>query len=155
MAASSGEVVEHVAEIDVAHIADRDDPEKPIVRAGAQSSIVVTIAPDCVRNAILPGRIAAGANVAFRPMRGTAMPRQLGPTTRREVWVRRRQQERAARSLPLGNLTLGEARCQYNGGAGSAAVRVQRCSAGEDVGWRGDDGEVRASAAGWLRLCRS
>ena len=73
--------------------------EKPMPRGNAQSSTVVAIAPDCVRNAMLPGSNAAGAKVAFRPMPGTAMPRQLGPTTRNR-YGRAALSSCAARSRP-------------------------------------------------------
>ncbi len=56
--------------------------EKPMRRGSAQSSTVVAMAPDWVRKAILPVSNSAGAKVALRPMPGTAMPRQFGPTTR-------------------------------------------------------------------------
>ena len=40
------EIVEHVAEIDIDHIPQRHQCEKPIRRGTAQSSIAVIIAPD-------------------------------------------------------------------------------------------------------------
>ncbi len=73
--------------------------EKPMPRGSAQSTTVVAMAPDCVRKAMLPGRIAAGAKVASSPMPGTASPRQLGPTMRNRCG-RAAASSAAARSLP-------------------------------------------------------
>ncbi len=56
--------------------------EKPTPRASAQSSIAVTIAPDCDSSAICPRAAVRWAKLASRPMCGTWRPTQLGPRIR-------------------------------------------------------------------------
>ena len=56
--------------------------EKPRSRDAAQSSTVVTIAPDCATKATLPLRGVPTAKEALTPAGGDRTPRQLGPTMR-------------------------------------------------------------------------
>ena len=56
--------------------------EKPMPRAVAQSSTVVTIAPDCATKATPPFCGVPGANDAFIRIGVEMTPRQFGPTTR-------------------------------------------------------------------------
>ena len=56
--------------------------EKPTLRAAAQSSTAVTMAPDWVTKAMSPARGAICAKLAFSPVPGAMMPRQFGPTMR-------------------------------------------------------------------------
>ena len=102
--------------------------EKPMPRGSAQSSTVVAIAPDWVRKAMLPGSTAAGAKVALSPMPGTAMPRQFGPTMRKQMRARGGEQLRGALLADLG-LAFGEAGGENDGGARAARGRARRSAA--------------------------
>ena len=56
--------------------------EKPMPLVSAQSSMAVHSAPDCDTSARSPDRVAPWLKVAFSPMAGRWMPRQLGPMKR-------------------------------------------------------------------------
>ena len=58
-------MVDHVAQVDVDHVPERDDGEKPIPSSVAQSITEVASAPDCETNATFPsaGVVAAKLGV--------------------------------------------------------------------------------------------
>ncbi len=56
--------------------------EKPMSPERAQSRTVVHSAPDWEMKAIFPGSMSVWEKLAFRPMAGTIIPRQLGPRMR-------------------------------------------------------------------------
>ncbi len=61
--------------------------EKPTLLGIAQSSIAAHTAPDCDTSPSDPASAVPRAKVAFSPISGRMIPRQLGPTSRKR-WRR-------------------------------------------------------------------
>ena len=83
-AAVGGEIVEAVAEIDVDHVAERD--QRPRSRPGAAPPIrrsPAATAPDWEISARSPGVAFRAAKLALSFAGGAITPRQFGPTRRR------------------------------------------------------------------------
>ena len=78
-----GQVVEHVAEVDVGHVAERDQVrEADAARRSPSRARRSPSRPTARRRRVARAAAATCAKLAFRPMPGTMMPRQLGPTMR-------------------------------------------------------------------------
>ena len=93
--------------------------EKPMPRLLAQSSTPVTSAPDCETKASLPGSAPIWAKLALRPMPGTSMPTQFGPSMRSS-------EGRAASSMRCFRLTPWLSRSAPRPAVRTTAARVPR-----------------------------